>query len=169
MADAAQWELTQGSIAMMDKMFRDFIDGLEPELWFRMPSEGVTHIAWQVGHITVANYGLGMMRIRGKKAEDAALLPESYMTNFGRGSTPSPDTAIYPSPERMVEIYKQVNDQLHQEMAEYTLEQLDEPSLPEHPLFKTKLDTLVFLPYHSMMHLGQMGLLRRLAGKAPLR
>lgn len=169
MADAAQWELTKQRIAFTDNMFREFIDTLEPELWYRMPAEGVTHIAWQVGHITIANYGLGMMRIRGKRAEDAGLIPESYSTNFGRGSVPSTDQSIYPSPERLVEIYKRVNDQLLEEMETYTLEQLDEPSLPEHPLFKTKFDTLVFLPYHAMMHLGQMGLLRRLAGKDPRR
>lgn len=169
MADAAQWELTKQRIAFTDTMFREFIDGLEPDLWFRMPNEGVTHIAWQVGHVTIANYGLGMMRIRGKRAEDASLIPESYSSAFGRGSTPSKDQSIYPSPERLVEIYKKVNDQLLAEMETYTLEQLEEPSLPEHPLFKTKFDTLVFLPYHTNQHLGQMGLLRRLAGKDPLR
>ncbi|WP_158265002.1 DinB family protein [Blastopirellula marina] len=169
MADAAQWELTKQRIAFTDKMFRDFMNELTPELWFRMPAEGVTHIAWQVGHITIANYGLGMLRIRGKKAEDASLMPESYSQLFGRGSTPSPDQSVHPSVERMVEIYNKVNDKLIEEMETYTLEQLDEPSLPDHPLFKTKFDTLVFLPYHAMMHLGQMGLLRRLAGNAPLR
>ncbi|MEW4565018.1 DinB family protein [Bremerella sp. JC770] len=169
MADAAQWELTKQRIAFTDKMFREFIEGLEPELWFRMPEEGVTHIAWQVGHITIANYGLGMLRIRGKRAEDAGLIPESYSTNFGRGSVPSNDQTIYPSRERFLEIYKKVNDQLLEELETYTLEQLDKPSLPDHPLFKTKFETLVFLPYHVMMHLGQMGLLRRLSGKAPLR
>lgn len=168
MADASQWELTKQRITATDGMFRDFIDKLEPELWFRMPHEGVTHIAWQVGHITVANYGLGLKRIRGSRAEDAALMPESYQQLFGRGSTPSTDRASYPSQERLVEIYKQVSDKLLGEMESYTLEQLAEPSLPEHPLFPTKFDTLVFVPYHMMMHLGQMGLLRRLAGKAPL-
>ncbi len=169
MADAAQWELTKQRIAFTDKMICEFIEGLEPELWFRMPSEGVTHIAWQVGHITLANYGLGMMRVRGKKAEDAGLLPESYAATFGRGSVPSQDQTIYPSIERMIELYKRVNDKLKEEMETYSLDLLDEPSLPEHPLFKTKFDTLIFLPYHAMMHFGQMGLLRRLSGKPPIR
>ncbi|GAA4428702.1 DinB family protein [Bremerella cremea] len=169
MADAAQWELTKQRIAFTDHMIREFIEGLEPELWFRMPQEGVTHIAWQVGHITIATYGLGMLRIRGKRADDAALMPESYSAHFGRGSVPSTDQTIYPSVERMVEIYKKVHDALKEEMETYTLDQLDEPSLPDHPLFKTKFDTLIFLPYHAMMHMGQMGLLRRLAGKDPLR
>jgi len=169
MADAAQWELTKQRITATDNMFRDFIDGLEPDLWFRMPAEGVTHIAWQVGHITLVNYSLGMMRIRGKRAEDAGLIPESYSASFGRGSVPSRDQTTYPSRERLVEIYKKVNEQLQKEMETYTLEQLEEPSQPEHPLFKTKFETLVFLPYHAMMHLGQMGLLRRLSGLPPLR
>jgi len=169
MVDASQWELTKQRIQFTDNMIRDFIGQLEPEIWFRMPDEGVTHIAWQVGHLTVANYGLGMARIRGKKAEDAGLVMESYFQNFGRGSVPSKDQSIYPSAERMIELYNRVNDQLKVELESYTLEQLAEPSLPDHPLFKPKFETLVFLPYHAMMHLGQMGLLRRLAGKDPLR
>ena len=63
MADAAQWELTKQRIAFTDQMFRDFIDGLESDLWFRMPNEGVTHVAWQVGHITIANDGADVQRV----------------------------------------------------------------------------------------------------------
>lgn len=169
MPDAAQWDLTKERIVKTNAMLREFLEALEPELWFQFPHEGVTNIAWQVGHITVANYGLGLVRIRGKRAEDAALLPESYMKIFGRGSVPSTDRGVYPSEERLVEIFNRVNAQVEQEMQSYTLEQLEEPSEPAHPMFQTKFDTLVFLPYHAMMHFGQMGLLRRLAGKAPLR
>ena len=169
MPDASQWTLTQERIQKTNAMVLEFLEGLEPDLRFRMPQEGVTHIAWQVGHLTWANYGIGLVRIRGTRAEDAALLPESYQKAFGRGSVPSTDRAGYPSQERLLEIFNQVNTQIEKEMQTYTLEQLAEPSEPAHPLFPTKFDALVFLPYHVMMHFGQMGLLRRLAGKEPLR
>ena len=33
--------------------------------WFSMPG-GVTHLAWQVGHLTMAEYRLALERIRGR-------------------------------------------------------------------------------------------------------
>ena len=37
------------------------IDDLNEADWFRQPSEGVTHIAWQIGHLTMAEYALTML------------------------------------------------------------------------------------------------------------
>ena len=39
------------------------IEDLEPDDWFRMPAEGVTHIAWQAGHIAMAQFRLCLERL----------------------------------------------------------------------------------------------------------
>jgi hypothetical protein len=46
---------------------------------------------------------------------------------------------------------------------------LDETVDNPHPMFSTKLGALMFCPFHEMLHAGQIGLLRRLFGNAPLR
>lgn len=38
------------------------LSGTDPDDWFRMPHEGVSHIAWQVGHLAFAEYSLALKR-----------------------------------------------------------------------------------------------------------
>ena len=54
------------------------LERTKPEHWFRQPSEGVTHIAWQVGHLAFAQYAIALRRVRGRRPEDAQLLPEEF-------------------------------------------------------------------------------------------
>ena len=49
------------------------IERVPHEFWFEMPS-GITHVAWNVGHIAVAEYFLGMIFVRVTKNEDARLI-----------------------------------------------------------------------------------------------
>ena len=49
---------------------RDLIDTFAAGDWFKMPAEGVTHLAWQVGHLASAEYFLCLTRVRGLKPED---------------------------------------------------------------------------------------------------
>ena len=51
---------------------RPFLIGLTPVEWFWSPSTYTTHIAWQVGHLAVAQYNFCLRRLRGRTAEDAA-------------------------------------------------------------------------------------------------
>jgi len=46
---------------------------------------------------------------------------------------------------------------------------LDEASLPSHKCFGDKFGALLWCSRHEMIHAGQLGLLRRLLGKQPVR
>ncbi|MEX1040498.1 MAG: DinB family protein [Pirellulaceae bacterium] len=165
MPQAETLEQLYQQFTQVDDLVLEFITNLEPDLWLRMPSEGVTHITWQVGHMVVTNYGLGLSYARGAKREDVKLMPGTYRDWFGRGSVPSPDPAANPTSEELVQSYRNVSNQLRQEIPSYDLASLDVPLEKPHPMFKTPLEALRFLPPHMSMHLGQANLLRRLAGK----
>ena len=45
------------------------IERVPQEKWFEMPM-GITHVAWNVGHMAIAEYLLGMVFIRGPKGND---------------------------------------------------------------------------------------------------
>jgi hypothetical protein len=142
----------------------DSVDGAE---WFRMPAEGVTHIAWQAGHLAFAEYRLGLERIRGTRPGDAELLPESFLRQVGAGSVPEPDPAKNPTPAEI----RAVLDRVHQRMLEEARAFADDWNAPvarPHPMFTTKLGSLLWCAQHEMVHAGQIGLLRRLLGHAPL-
>ena len=54
-------------------------------------------------------------------------------------------------------------------LASYDEADLEE-SLPEpYAVFSNKLGSILFCPAHEMMHAGQIGLIRRLLGKSPIR
>ena len=50
MATPTRLQLAINSIERARKYTLQLLDGLEPGDWFRQPSEGVSHIAWQVGN-----------------------------------------------------------------------------------------------------------------------
>jgi hypothetical protein len=56
-----------------------------------------------------------------------------------------------------------------EELAKYSDQDLN-VKLPEpHSVFATKLGSVFFCSSHEMLHAGQIGLIRRLLGKSPLR
>ena len=146
-----------------------FLDGLEPDEWFRRPSEGVTHIAWQFGHLAAAEYFLTLNRIRGPKTEDAELIPEKFLKQFGKGSVPDADPGGYPGAEEILETVRRVHNWALEELGRLPETVLDEPVDKPHPMFSTKYGALAFCSLHEMLHAGQIGLVRRLLGNAPLR
>jgi uncharacterized damage-inducible protein DinB len=142
---------------------------VEPEDWFRQPSEGVTHLAWQVGHLAMAQYALTMLRLRGKEPEDQTLISNDFFRAFKKGTTPSSSAADYPAPDAILDVFQRVHERALQELATYSDEDLD-VKLPEpHAVFDTKLGSVFFCSSHELLHAGQIGLLRRLLGKSPIR
>ena len=152
---------------------RGYTEGLLDQIdfadWFRQPAEGVTHVAWQVGHLAMAEFRLAGQRIRGQRPEDSGLISEDFLKLFGKGSSPVADPARYPAPAELRGVFDRVHRQTVAELQTLSDDVLDEPSLPEHPMFATKLGALCWTAQHEFLHAGQIGLLRRLQGNAPLR
>src|SRR5271168_1717724 len=73
------------------------LDATPAAEWFRQPPGGVSHIAWQVGHLAMADYRLALERIRGVRPQDADLISEEFLRLFGRESVPYPDPKKFPS------------------------------------------------------------------------
>ena len=51
--------------------------------WFRQPPGGVSHVAWQVGHIAFSEYRLALWRIRGPQPQDDVLFSPEFKRLFG--------------------------------------------------------------------------------------
>jgi hypothetical protein len=134
--------------------------------WFKMPG-GITHVAWQVGHVAMAEYRLCLLRCRGQRPEDQALISEQFQARF-RGDTVDPDPAKYPSPPELRAVLDRVHEQTLAEVPTYTDVDLDAPMAMNHRYCKIKADCLVWAPHHELTHAGQIGLLRRLLGQKPI-
>jgi uncharacterized damage-inducible protein DinB len=144
------------------------LDTIDPAQWFRQPSEGVSHIAWQVGHLATAEYWLALERIRGRRPEDEGLIPDAFKKPFGRTSVPQADPSKYPSPAEIRAVFDRVHEQTLRELPDTPEEVLAQPPVRPHDLAKTKRASLFWCAQHELVHAGQIGLLRRLLGYPPV-
>ena len=145
------------------------LNDLSPEDWFRQPAGGVSHLAWQIGHLAMAQYGLCLFRMRGRAEVDLELMSSSFRRKFSKGTTPDPDPAANPSVEEIRGVFDRVFQQAMLELPAVTESQLDETVDMPYAAYPTKLGGLLFCSHHEMLHAGQIGLLRRLIGKSPVR
>lgn len=169
MAIGPQLQLAISQIQFAREYTKQLIDQIRDEDYFRMPNGCITHVAWQVGHLAMAEYGLTMMRIRGKEPADAELISNDFFRTFKKGTVPIGDPSAYPSPAEIRRVWQAVHQRA---MAE--LDQLDEADLqtplPEpYAVCANKLGSLFFCSLHEMLHAGQIGLTRRLLGYDPVR
>jgi hypothetical protein len=152
---------------------RNYMLGLVADIdyadWFRMPVEGVSHVGWQVAHLAMAQYGLCLYRVRGRREEDMQLMSSEFRKQFSKGSNPNPDPQNNPSPTEILSVLHRVHEQALRELAGYTDEQLHEPVDEPYAVLATKLGAVLFCSCHEMLHAGQIGLLRRMLGKKPVR
>lgn len=142
------------------------IEDVKDSQWFSMPG-GVTHLAWQMGHLAMAEYRLALERIRGRQPGDAELISDEFLAQFGRGSAPEKDPAKYPSPGEIRRVFDRVHQQLQSEVGKFTDAEMDQPALQPHRLAKTKFECLLWCSYHEALHAGQIGLIKRLLGHNP--
>jgi hypothetical protein len=144
------------------------LDSLDVAEWFRQPPGGVTHVAWQVGHLAMAQYRLALERLRGPRPEDDALISPEFLRVFGRDSIPDPDPGRYPSPAAIRAVLDRVHEQVLREVPGHPEADLASPPVKPHVLAATKQECLYWCAHHEMLHAGQIGLLRRQLGHPPL-
>jgi hypothetical protein len=152
---------------------RSYMLGILAEIdeteWFTLPAGCPTHVAWQVGHLAMAEYGLCLFRQRGRQAIDLELMSSSFRKQFSRGTVPEADASKYPAAADIRATLDRVHAQVLKESPEFTPEQMQEPVDMPYAVEATKLGCLLFCSHHEMLHAGQLGLIRRLLGKQPVR
>lgn len=169
MSDRTRLDVAVGQIEFARRYSTQLIDSIPPDDWFRVPDGAPTHVAWQVGHLAMAQYGLTMLRIRGKEPTDAEWITNDFIRKFQKGSQPAADASFYPPAAEIRQVFDRVYAQALVELAGYSDADL-EGTLPEpYAVYGNKLGSILFCPMHEMLHAGQIGLLRRLLGHQPIR
>lgn len=130
--------------------------------WYRFPEHGFTNIAWQVGHMTVAEYGLALKAVRGPCESDSQIILQEILDSFGRGTQPTEEPLVAVADLR--NSFEAVHAQVLQEVPSFSEDLLDQEVAFEHPLFETKRNALLWCAHHEMTHAGQIALLRRMLG-----
>jgi hypothetical protein len=135
--------------------------------WFEMPAGAVSHVGWQVGHIAVSQAGHALRTVCGLATAD--LVPTEYGGLFGKGSIPRPDASLYPGPAELMQVLDTIHDRVLAELPRLAEAVMDEPASHATGLIHDKFDLLMWVARHEMLHVGQIGLIRRLMGLPPYR
>jgi len=158
-----------GRIDQVREYTVSLVDAVPESQWFRQPAEGVTHVAWQVGHLAMAQYRLALDRVRGVQPGDEELIGERVLNLYGKDSVPDPDPSANATPSELRAAFDAVHSRVVDEIGAMDDSILSEPSSPPHPVLGTKGGALEWSAQHEMLHAGQIGLLRRLFGEDWLR
>src|SRR5689334_22805998 len=114
------------------------LDTIDPADWFRMP-EGVTHVAWQVGHLAFAQYMLCLKRVRGPRPDDEQVVSAAFLKAFARDSVPDPNPSTYPPPAEIRATFDRLHQRVLADLADFPDAELDGPLDPPHRIAKTKI------------------------------
>jgi hypothetical protein len=117
----------------------------------------------------MAQYGLTLFRQRGRAEIDAALFPSHVRKQFMKGTIPDADRTQYPSPEEIRKTMVRIHNQMLTEIDSFDGDGLDQTTDPPFAGFANRYGALLFAADHEMLHAGQIGFLRRLMGKDPIR
>lgn len=167
--ETVEIELARKQIEFAREYTNLLLADVQPNDWFQIPHGAVSHLGWQMGHLAMAQYGLVLLRIRGKEREDKEFITNDFIRCFKKGSSPIADPAAYPAPDEIRTVFDAVFCRAMEETAGFTLEQLSESLPMPTAVHENKLGSLLFCPMHEMLHAGQIGALRRQLGKEPLR
>lgn len=158
-----------GQIQFARNYTLELLEATPKSAWFEMPQGLPTHIAWQVGHLTVSQYGLLMFRIRGRQPEDLDLIPGTFRKAYSRQTTPEPDSSRQPSADELLDRLNSVHETALSELKDVNPAVLLEPVDMPYAVYPIKLGAIMFCPLHEQIHAGQIGLIRRALGLEPIR
>lgn len=162
-------ELAVAQIEFARSYTLQMLEDVGDDEWFKQVDGCPTHLAWQVGHLAMAQYALTMIRLRGKEREDEELLSKQFFRRFQKGTKPEFAATEYPSISEIRDTMDRVHAASLDELARYTDESLNEKLPDPTAVFDTKLGSVFFCSSHEMLHAGQIGLVRRMLGKEPVR
>lgn len=162
-------DVALGQMRFTREYLLSLLENVSADQWNVIPPGSTSHIAWQVGHLAVAQYGLMLFRQRGRAEGDIELMPGWLRKNFGKGTQPSTDPSCVPSRDELLSILDRIHQRSLNEAAEYAASSLAEPADMPYAVYPLKLGALLFAPIHESIHIGQIGILRRMLGLAPVR
>ena len=146
-------------LAFNDQMLDSATEGFALDDWLHRPEGGGNHAQWLLGHLAAT-------RRYAARLAGAAVEEVPWEQLFGQGAQPG-GPADDVAPEMLREAYRTVGRELRERLEDLGPQAGDKPLAKPFPDGSDTVDgALHFLYMHEVYHLGQLGLLRRMAGKA---
>jgi uncharacterized damage-inducible protein DinB len=143
---------------LINMMFAD----LTPQEMLHRPCPSGNCPAWILGHLILAE-----RRFLLSAGGTVEPLPDGFEAKFARDEL-APKLAEYGDVSGLLAMWNAVHDQLVKQTEAITIEQLETKLEKPHPMFQTLGQLMVFANIHATMHAGQVSVIRRSLGRAPL-
>jgi len=146
------------------KLYNNVLDGFtDEETNQRLHADSkMNHVKYLAGHLLNAQYGLAML---------AGIDPTIKWDNLfaAAGQSAARDDIEYPAIEKINREWNGMYEKTREGLQKLTVEDMDgKPPAPADELFPTVGEMWAFLNHHQAYHIGQVGILRRGFGKAPM-
>jgi uncharacterized damage-inducible protein DinB len=153
---AYDWTQTQ-----LQKIF----DAIPREHFLHQPSPGANHALWSMGHLATVD----QFFLKSVAGRDSGVF-ERYATLFFAKSTPSPNADAYPPIDAVREYFDSSRKAFRAWIESLDDERLAAPLPAEQQRFAPNYaGMLMRLLWHEGMHYGQLTVLRKSLGLAPVR
>ena len=143
-------------------MVQRFTADLQPSEYLHRPTEKANCAAWTVGHLALSDRNLLKML-----GGDLPAVPEGFEKRFSREEG-CPQASDFGDVAAIVPLFDAHRTRLIETVKRATPEQLEKPMEKPHPMFKTLGEFVSFMSAHTAMHVGQITIIRRSLGRAPL-
>jgi hypothetical protein len=147
---------------MSDRITKAYLKDLTAADLLVRPVPGQNHIAWQLGHLLLAEKNF----VDGIKPGSSPKLPTDFEEGHGRDKITIDDPSKYHSPEEYIALIDAQRAATKKVLAELSEAELDAPG-PEkmRQMAPTVAHILLLNGNHYMMHVGQYVSVRRMLGK----
>lgn len=147
-------------LELNERLFLNAIRDFPPDLWLKRFGDASNHAAFLALHLVDARCFL--LRLLGVSAFHG-------FEDTGKNATRLEDISEYPAPLAVAESWQRVNSDIRSVLEEIDPETLRSRAPHEFPVNDASVfGAVVFLAQHEAYHLGQLGIIRRAVGLAPL-
>jgi uncharacterized damage-inducible protein DinB len=152
-------EMMESNRTLLLMLLKD-LDG--PALVYRPGGQG-NNALWLLGHIAS---GEGHLAAFGGAKIDVPAVGD--LSKFAMGSTPAADASAYPNKQQLLDYAAAVHAQALAALAKTEAADLDKPAVNAPEFFKSRGHAWQMVVSHETGHIGQLTVVRRELGFAPL-
>ena len=140
------------------------LEGVPQDKLTHQPCVGGNHALWIVGHLGYTDL-MFLTRVGNKSIESS----EGWIKLFGMGSVPKPDASAYPALGKLKEALADNRETLLAWFASMSAEELAKPLSDDFKSFASNHGMLMTsLAFHEGLHAGQLTVVRKSLGIAPM-
>ena len=151
------------SLTRSQMLLARYTADLSPQEYLHRPAEKANCTAWLIGHLTLSERRV--MTMLG--ITDLPPLPPDFEKRFSRDEG-CPQAGEFGDVAALMPLFNQHRAMLVEAINRATLDQLNKPTEKPHPMFSTLGELASFYALHTVMHAGQITIIRRSLGRPPI-